>query len=62
MKRVKAKPTAKAGSHPSTVPRKAFSIDEIRKYLDPGPPKEAEEFVRLIYDERRLDRERVPAE
>jgi len=44
------------------VRRKAFSIDDIRKYLDPGPPQEAEELVRLIYEERRQDREREPAE
>jgi hypothetical protein len=62
VKRLNPKPTTKARSHPSIVQRKPFSIDKIRKYIDPGPPKEVEEFVRLIYEERRQDRERVPAE
>ncbi len=62
MKRLNPKATAKARSHPNIVRRKAFSIDEIRKYIDPGRPEEAEEFVQLIYEERRQDRERVPAE
>lgn len=65
MKRLKAKPVAKAQgagkskSHANIVRRKAFSVDEIRKYVDPGPVEEAERFVRLIYEERRHDRERV---
>jgi hypothetical protein len=32
-------------------------MEEIRKYIDPSPSEEAEEFVRLIYEERRQDRE-----
>ena len=61
MRRVKTEPSAKVGNA-RLVRRKPFSIDEILKYVDPGPPKEAEEFVRLIYGERRPDRERVPAD
>jgi hypothetical protein len=59
VRRLKVKPAAKATSHPDIVRRKPFSVDEIRKYVDPGPAEEAERFVRLIYDERRQDRERV---
>jgi len=59
VRRLKAKPAAKARSHPDIVGRKTFSVDEIRKYVDPGPAEEAEKFVRLIYEERRQDRERV---
>jgi hypothetical protein len=44
------------------LPRKAFSMDEMRKYIDPSPPKEAEEFVELIYGERRRDGEETAAE
>jgi nanoRNase/pAp phosphatase (c-di-AMP/oligoRNAs hydrolase) len=62
VKRLKTKPTAKARAHAKLVRRKVFSIDEILKYIDPGPPKEAEKFVQLIYEERRQDRERVPVE
>jgi hypothetical protein len=61
-KKLKTKPSAKTGSHPNIVRRKVFSIDQLQKYIDPGPPEEAEKFVQLIYEERRQDRERVPAE
>jgi hypothetical protein len=59
VRRLKAKPAAKARCHPDLVGRKTFSVDEIRKYVDPGAAEEAEKFVRLIYEERRQDRERV---
>jgi hypothetical protein len=59
VRRPKAKPAAKPRSQPDIVRRKSFSVDEIRKYVDPGPAEEAEGFVQLIYDERRQDRERV---
>ena len=62
MKKLKSRPSTKAGNHATTVRSKAFSIDKLRKYIDAGPPEEAEKFVQLIYEERRLDRERVPAE
>jgi hypothetical protein len=41
------------------VRRETSSVDEIRKYVDPGTAEEAERFVRLIYEERRQDRESV---
>ena len=62
MKKLKARPSAKAESHPSIARGKIFSISRLRKYIDPGPPEEAERFVQLIYEERCYDHERVPAE
>ncbi|MGD1103351.1 MAG: hypothetical protein ABSA59_14970 [Terriglobia bacterium] len=62
MKKLKARPSAKAGIRSNIDRRKAFSIGRLRKYIDPSPPEEAEKFVQLIYEERRNDRERVPAE
>jgi hypothetical protein len=62
MKKLNARPSAKAGSRSNIGRRKAFSIGRLRKYIDPSPPEEAERFVQLIYEERRNDRERVPAE
>lgn len=62
MKKINTKPPL-ATKHPvEALPRKAFSLDEMRKYIDPSPPKEAEEFVQLIYDERRRDGEETAAE
>jgi hypothetical protein len=59
VRRLKTKPAAKAKDHPNIVRRKTFTVDEIRKYVDPGSPEEAERFVRLIYEERRQDHELV---
>lgn len=65
MKKLKAKGTAKTQApgrgeaRPNIVGPRTFSADEIRRYVDPGPPEEAERLVRLIYEERRQDRERV---
>lgn len=36
------------------VRRKHFSVEELVKHVDPGPCEEAEEFVRLIYEHRRM--------
>ena len=63
MKRLNTKRKARAGEaslsglRPSLGARKIFSADDIRKCVDPGPPEEAEKFVELVYEERRLDRE-----
>ena len=62
MKKLKTSLPAKAGSRANEVRRRTFSISRLRKYIDPSPPEETEEFVQLIYEERRNDRERVPAE
>jgi hypothetical protein len=32
-------------------------MDEVQKFIDPGPAKDAEDFVQLIYEERRQDGE-----
>ena len=42
------------GDPPNVVRKKPFSWEELMKYTDPGPPEEAEEFVRLIHEMRRL--------
>ena len=63
MKKLNTRPSrAKAGRRAHAVRGKAFSIGRLRKYIDPGPPEEAEKFVDLIYEERRDDPERVSAE
>jgi len=53
MKKSNTKSSLGTRNRPETLPRKTFSIDEIRKYIDPSPPEEAQEFVRLIHEERR---------
>ena len=57
MKKSNTKPPLGTRNRPETLPRKTFSMEEIRKYIDPSPPEEAEEFARLIYEERRQDGE-----
>ncbi len=62
MKKFDTRPPFGAKRSDEALPRKAFSMDEMRKYIDPSSPKEAEEFVQLIYDERRRDGEGTAAE
>ena len=62
MNKFNTKPPLANNCPVEALPRKAFSMDELRKYIDPSPPKEAEEFVELIYDERRRDGEETAAE
>ena len=57
MKRSYPKATVTTGNQHGAARHKTFSTEEIRKYIDPGPPTEAAKFVRLIYEERRHDRE-----
>ena len=57
MKSFKTKPPQGAKSHPQTLTRKTFSMDEVRKYIDPSSAQEAEDFVQRIYEERRQDGE-----
>ena len=57
MKSFKTKPPHGAKSHPETLLPKTFSMDEVQKFIDPGPAKDAEDFVQLIYEERRQDGE-----
>lgn len=58
MKKLRVRVTQKTKTHPIIVGPRPFAAEEIRKFIDPSPPDEAEEFVRLIYTERRRDRER----
>jgi len=58
MKKLKGKPANRANHHTNIVRRKIFSAEDLMKHLDPGPRGEAEEFVRIIYEQRRQDRER----
>ena len=32
-----------------------FSLDRLLSHIDPGTAQESEDFVRLIYDRRRID-------
>ena len=57
--RVRVKPAIRSGRHASIVRRKAFSVEELVKHVDPGSREEAEKFARAIYDQRRHDRERT---
>jgi hypothetical protein len=55
MKKSNTKSPLGTRNRPETLPRKTFSMEDIQKYIDPSPPEEAEEFVRLIYEERQQD-------
>ncbi len=57
--RVRTKPANRKRRHAHIVRRKTFSAEELVKHVDPGPREEAEDFVRLIYQQRRQDRERA---
>ena len=59
MRKLKGKPANRIDRHANIVRRKAFSAEDLMKHLDPGPRGEAEEFVRLICEQRRQDRERA---
>lgn len=62
VKKLDTRPPLGSKRPDQAVPRKAFSMNEMRKYIDPSSRKEAEEFVQLIYDERRRDGEGTAAE
>jgi len=59
VKKFKARLSAKTTHPPNVGRRKVILIGQLRKYIDPGPPEEAEKFVQLIYEERRQERERA---
>ncbi len=40
----------------SIVRRKAFSVEDLLKHVDPGPREEAEELARIIYLQRHSER------
>ena len=62
MKKSNTKSPLRTQRQAETPQRRTFSIEEIGKYIDPSPPEEAEEFVQLMYEERREDTERTGAE
>jgi hypothetical protein len=62
VKKINTKPPLANKRPAEALQRQAFSMDEMRTYIDPSLPKEAEEFVELIYDERRRDGEETAAE
>jgi hypothetical protein len=40
---------------PNLVQAASFSLDRLLSHTDPGTAEESEDFVRLIYDRRRID-------
>ena len=40
---------------PNLVRAGSFSLDRLLSHLDPGPPEESEDFVRLVYEQRHTD-------
>jgi hypothetical protein len=40
---------------PSLIRVGPFDLDRLLSHIDPGPAEESEAFVRLIYEQRRLD-------
>ena len=62
MKKPNTKSPLRTQRQAETPQRRTFSIEEIGKYIDPSRPEEAEEFVRLIYEERRQDGEETATE
>ena len=40
---------------PNLVQTASFSLDRLLSHIDPGTAEESEDFVRLIYDRRRID-------
>ena len=40
---------------PNLVRAGSFDLNRLLSHIDPGPPEESEAFVRLIYEQRRLD-------
>ena len=58
MKNLRKQPVLKKRTNANIVRKKRFSVDALLRHIDPGASTEAEEFVRLIYEQRRLDHER----
>jgi hypothetical protein len=48
-------PPAAVKDPPNLVRTGPFSLDRLLSHVDPGPPEESEAFVRLIYEQRRID-------
>jgi hypothetical protein len=49
-------PSQPAKDPPSLVRAGSFSLERLLSHIDPGTPEESEEFVRLIYEQRHIDR------
>ena len=58
MKKLKRPSALRAKNGPRIVRKGPFSLANLLKHTDPGPPGEAEEFVRSIYEERQRDLDR----
>jgi len=54
MKNLRKQSAPKKRTNANIVRKKRFSIDALLKHIDPGASSEAEEFVQLIYEQRRL--------
>jgi hypothetical protein len=59
MKNVRKQSAPKKRTNANIVRKKRFSVEALLKHIDPGARNEAEEFVQLIYEHRRLDHERA---
>ncbi len=40
---------------PNLIRTGSFSLDRLLSHIDPGPAEESEAFVRVIYEQRRID-------
>jgi len=48
-------PPQRVEGPPNLVRAGSFSLDSLLSHIDPGPAEESEAFVRLIYEQRRID-------
>jgi hypothetical protein len=55
-------PRTKPGFQPNLTRKGRVSRRALLAHTDPGPPEEAEEFVRLIYELRRKSKPRIVLE
>ena len=55
MKMMDRLPSQPVNDPPNLVRTGCFSLDRLLSHIDPGTAEEAEEFVRLIYEQRHID-------
>ena len=48
-------PSQPVKDSPNLVRAGLFSLDRLLSHIDPGTAQESEDFVNLIYDQRRMD-------
>jgi len=48
-------PLSSVQSPPNLTRTAAFSLDRLLSHIDPGTAQESEDFVRRIYEQRRID-------